>query len=258
MSISLRSVLCMGLVACGLVLSAQSKTEFLDPQFNTVADINLPQVKYVRTISTDSSGAFVVRVDFKSGENMMTGRYLDKDLTLEDGEFRYFYANGIVESQGRFRNGAKVGTWKRWNYDGRPKPDRFYPDENFRRSTRTTASAKYPGGMGALRKLVLDSLHYPLEARERKIEGTVYVTFVIDASGDVIQAEVSEGVHYLLDEEALRFVSKMPAWTPAMRQGIPVETNFIMPVTFSLKDESSTAGAVSRGATGQVRTSGVR
>jgi len=212
---------------------AQSRVEYLDPQFNLVSD-SLSS-KFVRTIKTVNDSVFEVQVIFRTGEFMMFGTYSDKNLTVENGEFKYFYANGTLESEGKFRNGLKVGTWKRWNYDGRPKPDRFYPDENFKRSNRTTAAAKFPGGTAALQQLVADSLNYPQEAKDRKIEGTVYITFVIDAQGDVRQAEVSEGVHYLLDEEALRFVSKLPTWTPATRNGMPVDSSFIMPISFDFK-----------------------
>jgi TonB family protein len=229
-----------------ILAAGQGTTEYLDPQFNVLASADSPNLKYIRTVTLKEDRSFAVRVDYKTGETMMTGRYIDKDLTVEDGNFQYFYANGIVESQGSFRSGAKIGTWKRWNYDGRPKPSRFYPDETNRRTTRTTASAKYPGGMKALQKLVLDSLRYPGEAKDRQIEGTVYVTFVIDQSGDVIQAEVTEGVHYLLDEEALRFVSKMPAWSPATRYGVAVDTNFIMPITFNMKSVSAAAGTAAK------------
>jgi|GEM_PF-575552 len=233
-------------------VSAQTRTEYLDPQFNIMSAEASQKSKFVRSVTMLSDSSLAVQVNYVTGETMMTGRYTDPDLTVEDGDFAYFYANGTTESTGRFRNGTKIGTWKRWNYDGREKPNRFYPDENFRRSNRTTAAAKFPGGSAALQKLVIDSLVYPSEAKQRKLEGTVYVTFVIDEAGDVRQAEVSDGVHYLLDEEALRFVSKMPSWTAATRHGLPVDTSFIMPITFSLKDESSVTGVTNKGATGQV------
>ena len=248
MSFLLRSLSAL-LALCSLTLAtAQMRTEMLDSQFKVLSAESANLVKYVREVTPEADGSFLVKVNFKTGEMMMTGRYLDDELQIEDGLFTFFYANGTTESTGRYRNGNKVGAWKRWNYDGRSKPDRLYPDENFRRSTRTTAAAKFPGGREALRKLVSDSLQYPQEARERKLEGTVYVTFIIDAAGDVRQAEVTEGVHYLLDEEALRFVSKMPAWTPALRQGVPIDTSFIMPITFSLKEKSPSAAS---GSTGQ-------
>lgn len=212
----------------------QTITEYLDPQFNVVKDS--ANCKYVRTVNRLADDNFKVQVNYKSGSLMMTGGYADKDLTLENGAFTYYYANGRIESEGSYRKGSKIGNWKRWNYDGRPKPDRFYPDDTKARSPRATAPAKFPGGTTALQDFVTDSLRYPKEALERKIEGTVYVTFIVDSNGDVRQAEVSEGVHYLLDEEALRFVSSMPAWTPATRNGVTVDSSYIFPINFSIEN----------------------
>jgi TonB family protein len=88
--------------------------------------------------------------------------------------------------------------------------------------------------MAALQVLVTDSLVYPEEAKKQKIQGTVYVTFTIDATGEVSQPQITDGVHALLDEEALRFVSSLPTWVPAAKSGIPVDSNYIMPITFDL------------------------
>lgn len=217
-------------LAINTITYGQTSIDFLDAQLNVVRDSI--SSKFIRTTTLVSDTTYNVRINYRTGELMMTGAYKDKALSTEHGEFKYFYANGVVESQGRYANGNKVGVWNRWSYDGNPKPDRQYAEENFKKSTRTTASAKFPGGMTALQQMVNDSLVYPAEAIERKIEGTVYVTFVIDTSGDVRNAEVTGSVHYLLDEEALRFVSTMPTWTPATRNGSPVDSNFIMPITF--------------------------
>lgn len=219
-------------LALSVLTFGQDKIDFLDSQLNVVNDsVNS---KYIRTTKSASDTIFDVRINYRTGELMMTGRYKDPALRVEHGDFKYFYANGVVESQGQYHNGSKVGVWERWSYDGSPKPNRQYAEVDFKKSTRTTAAAKFPGGMTALQQMVNDSLQYPVEAVSRQIEGTVYVTFIIDAAGDVRNAEVTEGVHYLLDEEALRFVSTMPSWTPATRSGIPVDSNFIMPITFGI------------------------
>lgn len=223
------------LVVLSVCAVSQSRIEYLDPQFNIVKDS--ATCKYVRTVAPVSDSLFNVEIKYRTGELMMVGAYKDSNLKIAHGDFKYYYANGIVESEGKCNNGNRVGNWKRWSYDGTQKPDRQYADENFKRTNRTTASAKFPGGMAALQQMVNDSLQYPVEARERRIEGTVYVTFTIDSSGEVKNPEVSEGVFYLLDEEALRFVSTMPVWTPATRNGIPVDSNFIMPITFSIMQQ---------------------
>lgn len=213
---------------------SQTRTEYLDPQMFSVGDTAF--AKFIRTVEILSDSVYQVTVVYKTnGQLMMKGSYLDKELTVENGWFEYYFANGFKESEGRFKKGVKVGNWKRWNYDQRPKPDRFYPDELTTRKNRVTKSAQPPGGVAGLQKYFTDSLFYPEEALERNIEGTVYVTFIVDASGDIIQPEVSRGVHYLLDDEALRFISNMPAWTPATRNGTSVDSSFILPIVFNAK-----------------------
>jgi len=59
---------------------------------------------------------------------MMAGTYLDAALTLPQGEFVYFFANGMKESQGMYEAGQRVGAWQRWNFDGAQKPDRYYQE----------------------------------------------------------------------------------------------------------------------------------
>jgi TonB family protein len=212
----------------------QTRTEYLDPQLLLVGDTAF--AKFIRTVEIVSDTVYRVTVVYKSNNQlMMKGAYLDKDLNVENGWFEYYFANGFKESEGRCKRGSKVGNWKRWNYDQRPKPDRFYPDELTARKNRVTKSAQPPGGVAGLQKYFTDSLYYPDEALERNIEGTVYVTFIVDSSGDIIQPEVSRGVHYLLDDEALRFISNMSAWTPATRNGISVDSSFILPIVFNSK-----------------------
>jgi protein TonB len=216
---------------------AQVTGELLDSQHRPTTLVEKARFSRDITISPDS--IYQVSIKFTTGEQFMTGSYLDPKLETPDGDFTYYYANGFKESQGRFKNGYKVGIWKRWNFEGIAKPDRYYPDEDFKPNNRTSKPAKFPGGMTALQAMVNDSLNYPKEARERKIEGTVYVTFTIDATGEVSRPQISDGVHYLLDEEALRFVSSLPTWTPAAKNGMPVDSNYIMPITFDLGGHST-------------------
>jgi TonB family protein len=220
---------------------AQSKIEYLDIQHHVIADSS--KAKFVRETTMLQDSTYAVTIKYITGELFNTGHYKDVKLEIPDGDFVYYYANGYKESQGRFKDGYKVGTWKRWNFEGAQKPDRYYPDEDFKRTTRTSKPAKFPGGMQALQAFVNDSLQYPKEAIERKLQGTVYVNFTIDATGEVSHPQVSDGVHYLLDEEALRFVSTLPTWTPASKNGIPVESSYIMPIVFDLGSVPSASGA---------------
>lgn len=216
---------------------SQVQSQLLDAQHRVTTTVE--KAKFTRDVSISGDSVYNVSLKFITGEAFMSGTYVDPKLEIANGDFVYYYANGYKESQGRFKNGYKVGIWKRWNFEGVAKPDRYYPDEDFKPNNRTSKPAKFPGGMGALQALVNDSLKFPDEAKERKLEGTVYVTFTIDATGEVSRPQISDGVHYLLDEEALRFVTSMPTWTPAAKNGMPVDSNYIMPITFDLGENTT-------------------
>lgn len=78
-------------------------------------------------------------------------------------------------------------------------------------------------------------LKYPKYAKEIGIEGTVKVHFVIDTNGKISEAHVHEGVHPLLEEEAVRVVMKSPKWKPGMKDGQPVRVSYTLPVIFNFR-----------------------
>ncbi|MDP4630473.1 MAG: hypothetical protein NWS89_04960 [Flavobacteriales bacterium] len=105
---------------------AQTTTQLLDAQLNVTK--NKAAAKYTRTISKVGESLFQAQINFQTGEVMMTGTYLDEALTIPQGEFVYFFANGVKESQGLYEAGQRVGAWQRWNFDGAQKPDRYYQE----------------------------------------------------------------------------------------------------------------------------------
>lgn len=80
-------------------------------------------------------------------------------------------------------------------------------------------------------------IKYPKDAKEIGVEGTVMVHFVIDTDGKIYEAHVheGEGVHQLLDEEAVRVVKKSPKWKPGKKDGKPVKVSYTMPVVFGFR-----------------------
>lgn len=77
-------------------------------------------------------------------------------------------------------------------------------------------------------------VRYPEEAEKNGIGDMVYVQFVIDTTGKVVEPKVIKSVSPELDAEALRVVSEMPAWKPGMQRGKPVRVSFTLPVIFKL------------------------
>ncbi len=92
----------------------------------------------------------------------------------------------------------------------------------------------FPGGDAALMKYLQENLKYPTMAREAGIQGTVFVTFVVEIDGNITDVRILRGVGGGLDEEAIRVVQSMPAWTPGRQRGQAVRVQFNLPIRFVL------------------------
>lgn len=77
-------------------------------------------------------------------------------------------------------------------------------------------------------------LQYPQEAKEKKLEGTVYVQFTVGKDGYIKDAKVVRGSHPALDQEALRIVYSSPKWKPGTQRGIAVDVILTFPIIFKL------------------------
>ncbi|MFP4470560.1 MAG: energy transducer TonB [Bacteroidales bacterium] len=93
----------------------------------------------------------------------------------------------------------------------------------------------FPGGDVARIKFLQENIRYPQMARESGIQGTVYVTFVVEPDGTVSDIRVIRGIGGGCDEEAVRVIKEMPKWNPGMQRGKPVRVQFNMPIKFTLQ-----------------------
>ncbi len=83
---------------------------------------------------------------------------------------------------------------------------------------------------------VTHKLVYPKKCKKQRIQGKVILQFTVDTDGSVVDIKVLEGVHRLLDKEAVRVVSSSPKWTPGQNEeGEPVPVTYTFPVIFRLR-----------------------
>ncbi|MDP5172464.1 MAG: TonB family protein [Bacteroidia bacterium] len=90
----------------------------------------------------------------------------------------------------------------------------------------------FPGGESAMFSYLQSKLQYPPLAKEREVEGTVYLRFVVEADGRLTGFRVLRGLGYGCDEEALRIAKSMPRWKPGAQQGAPVPVYYTLPIKF--------------------------
>ena len=100
----------------------------------------------------------------------------------------------------------------------------------------TETAPYYTGGNDALQTYFENNITYPEDAIDNNVEGTVMVRFTIDEDGTVQNAQATGNkLGYGLDEEAVRVVNTMAAWTPGANDGKQVKAWYTLPVTFRLE-----------------------
>lgn len=86
-----------------------------------------------------------------------------------------------------------------------------------------------------MKNYVQSEATYPELARQLNIEGTVFVSFVVDKQGKITDVGIARGVHESLDKEAIKAVKKLPMMIPGKKSKKPVRAQYTIPVKFELK-----------------------
>lgn len=94
---------------------------------------------------------------------------------------------------------------------------------------------EFPGGMKALLEFLAKNTKYPQSAAETGIQGTVYLSFVVEKDGNVSNIKTLRGIGGGCNLEAERVLSMMPKWKPGNQFGKPVRVSFNVPVVFKLQ-----------------------
>lgn len=95
----------------------------------------------------------------------------------------------------------------------------------------------FPGGDTAMRSFFRKNIVYPQSAKEKQLEGRVFIQMVVEKDGSLsglkVLREVPGGAE--LTKEAIRVIKLMPAWIPAQNQGKIVRSKTVIPIRFSLE-----------------------
>ena len=85
-----------------------------------------------------------------------------------------------------------------------------------------------------IQRHIVRNFKYPKEAKKNKIQGRVFVQFIVGTGGyvDIIK---TRGPDDLLDKEAQRIISLLPKFKPGILNGKPVRVPFSMPIIFRLQ-----------------------
>ncbi len=77
------------------------------------------------------------------------------------------------------------------------------------------------------------NIKYPSQAQRDEVQGVVYINFQVAPDGTIKDVRVTKGIPGL-EEEAVRVISRMPAWKPGKQGGRAVPVRCQVPVRFRL------------------------
>ncbi|HLP32125.1 MAG TPA: energy transducer TonB [Bacteroidia bacterium] len=93
---------------------------------------------------------------------------------------------------------------------------------------------EFKGGIDSLTSFIKQNLEYPEWERENKIEGKVFVNFVVNKNGKITDPKILRSVQGSknFDKEVIRVINNMPDWTPGQQDGKNVDVQFNLPIHF--------------------------
>ncbi|NEN23616.1 M56 family metallopeptidase [Cryomorpha ignava] len=94
---------------------------------------------------------------------------------------------------------------------------------------------EYPGGQSAMMSYLGDNIEYPEECKKEGVEGTVYLSFVIDTDGKPSDIKAVRSPDERLSANATEVVKKMPKWKPGKEDGKNVKVQYSLPIKYQLK-----------------------
>jgi len=173
----------------------------------------------------DSTGKYIEDVYYEEGILAV-----DK-IVLDDGAYEKLLAsyerNKLKREQQRKK--TKVDP-------NNPLPPTIEEEHNYEDDPAFYISVEVlPKPIGGM-KSIYKKLSYPKEAIENEIEGIVVIRAFIDRDGEVLNAEVVEGIGYGCDEAA-RLAVFYHRFKPGLQRGQRIKVQMDLPIEFKLEEE---------------------
>lgn len=166
-----------------------------------------------------------------------------------NGQQTVINGNGTYESDTEFyiekgfvKDGLKDGNWTGKNKKGNNGYSEKYESGKFIIGERTDEDGtkseylvmeKRPEpkkGLQHFYQYIGSHFTYSRESIKNKIEGKIFLKFVVDKDGKIIDAAILRGLGYGLDEEALRVVTSYEKWIPGEQRGVKVKCLYSIPL----------------------------
>lgn len=172
--------------------------------------------------------------------------YSDSSLTVLQGAYYEYAADGAIAISGYYENNLKHKDWFTYNDTGKViliekytngiltetiNPDTVKKDTANKKLKPGEREAVYKGSDKNWRQYLIRNLKADL-AQNSVAGGTLKVAFKVNTEGYCVDVYLRKSVEFVLDEEGMRIIETSPVWDPAIKDGATVNAYRIQPITF--------------------------
>ena len=201
---------------------------------------------------------------YVNGKKKLEGEYIESPKGLNSDFLIYEYwndknehtvikGNGLFEQNeddrmvaGKIKDGFKDGVWKSLNNQSKKQYVDIYKKGDFIIGKSIDSSGneiEYKNietrplpkkGIQDFYEFIGKNFTKTSSAIQNRISGKLYITFIIDKEGKIIEPKVIKPLGYGLDEEAIRVITSYENWNPGQQRGVNVRVSYSIPITVSL------------------------
>jgi TonB family protein len=171
---------------------------------------------------------------------------------LKDSTWKEYAMTKQLVGEGKYTAGFKSGVWsyyskgnklvQQYNYE---KPELQYFDVKVERSfgnapsvfpdTSSEIMPIFIGGTFYMQTYLSNNCMYPEAAFKSSKTAKVYISFVVDEDGNIVELKSLKPAGFGFDEEGIRLVTSMSkAFIPGKQKGKKVKVKFVIPINFDL------------------------
>jgi len=93
----------------------------------------------------------------------------------------------------------------------------------------------FPEGKDGYKRFIKENIVYPVQALSNRIEGSVYLVYTVNNLGEIVDVNITKGIGYGCDEEAIRVIRLMK-YEPARNRGIKMKVEMKTRINFKLPE----------------------
>ncbi|MDQ5928501.1 MAG: hypothetical protein QG594_275 [Bacteroidota bacterium] len=173
----------------------------------------------------------------------------EKEQKVTNGNGEYEILTEHQQEIGNVKNGFPDGIWKGKNLKSKTIFTESYENGKLVSGvSKDSLNIEYPytileqrpspkKGMSSFYSYIGKSLYIPVEARN-KVSGKIYLTFIVDKDGSLIQPKILKGIGHGLDESAINVIKEAKKWNPGIIRGIPVRVLYSLPITIQTANKT--------------------